>query len=648
MKRSVLKKSLLTLTFATLLSIAFQYMYPDSPAWAVPVDGTALQDLAGKSFDGTVDNVRKYTDLAAAVTAIGRNVRTLLIPVGTDVKSNVTVPDNITLLFWGDGKLNITGGTVSVNGPMEASMKQIFNCTGTGKVSFYGSKGIMDRVYPQWWGAKGDSIADDTPAIQAAVDAAATINSNDGGTVFFPIGYYKTVKPIILPRTGNIPTRTVRLQGSGMRGGTILGNMAVTSFPRNRALIEWEQTTAGSTWHQSIKDMTFSLPNIEGVSAIHYKVTDNSSREAILNETLQLDLENLTIYGCNIYHDSLIKLEGNVKYSSIKNIYGDCNMGPVTWWTKLPDDKKDGTLVLEVDYAYGSGDGSGLHYSRLQQITGGMTRGGLHQVFKGRIYCCDISSSLSGIGNMEVPNYYFINSQSSTITGIGTEGRSEKPQIKFENCSQLVLTNVTPGCPDDTGCGWGNGIELVNTDDCIWTAHWRGRWKPAFYLGPNHDYKNLVLDAACERNRFYNWLIVGSIANEIQDNGTDNYGEFYDVSGRKLGHQFMGKLCRGDVNVRDLSGLSGISGTGIAARNLRGTVTVSGTSVCADVTFGTGKEEIDAAYYLTLTPVTQTGIPADNSRRILSVDKSAAGFRINVMAAPGTGNSITYDWHLVR
>ncbi|MGH7451063.1 MAG: glycosyl hydrolase family 28-related protein, partial [bacterium] len=36
------------------------------------------------------------------------------------------------------------------------------------------------------FGAKGDGIADDTTAIQAAIDALP----NDGGVVFFPSGIY--------------------------------------------------------------------------------------------------------------------------------------------------------------------------------------------------------------------------------------------------------------------------------------------------------------------------------------------------------------------------------------------------------------------------------------------------------------------------
>ncbi|MDD3927245.1 MAG: hypothetical protein PHT33_11375, partial [bacterium] len=229
------------------------------------------------------------------------------------------------------------------------------------------------------------------------------------------------------------------------------------------------------------------------------------------------------------------------------------------------------------------------------------------------------------------------------LSNFALEGRCEKPQLKFENCSQLMITNVSPGCPDDLGLGFGNGIEFINTDDCLWIGHQRRTGNPSF---SNNGTRNLVLDAASERNRFYNFRIVGNIANEIQDNGTDNYGEFYDVSALNLGMQFMGKLRQGSVNAQNLTGVSGLSGSGTVAKNLRGSVTVSGTSTSATVTFGTA--EADASYFLTLTPVAESGTPVADSRRIRSITKNTTGFTVNLVAAPGAGNSVTYDWHLIR
>ncbi|MDD3926996.1 MAG: glycosyl hydrolase family 28-related protein, partial [bacterium] len=284
MKRSILKNYLFVPLFAALLSTTFQHTHLSNTAWAETVDTTAVQDIANKSLDGTVDNVQKYAGLSAAITAIGSNVRTLLIPVSKDVTGNVTVPVNVTLLFQGDGRLNIsTGVTVTINGPVQAPLKQIF--TGSGTASFSGNKGCLEKVYPQWWGAKADGVTNDAAAIQTAVNAAATMNrGGQGGTVFFSPGRYNIRSSIILPRTGATPTKVVRLQGAGMRD-TVIGQSGGTTFPQDRALIEWENT-ASHAWHQWIKDMTLQLPNVAGVQAIRYQPTNKSTLSAVLAEIL--------------------------------------------------------------------------------------------------------------------------------------------------------------------------------------------------------------------------------------------------------------------------------------------------------------------------------------------------------------------------
>lgn len=60
------------------------------------------------------------------------------------------------------------------------------------------------------WGAKGDGVADDTAAIQAAIDAAEA----DERTVYFPKGEYKTTAVLNIPQS-------VALQGENS-GGSII------------------------------------------------------------------------------------------------------------------------------------------------------------------------------------------------------------------------------------------------------------------------------------------------------------------------------------------------------------------------------------------------------------------------------------------
>ena len=60
-----------------------------------------------------------------------------------------------------------TGVTLTINGPFEAGLYQVF--AGAGQVIF--DSGAVTEVYPEWWGAKGDGVTVDTNYIQAASTA---------------------------------------------------------------------------------------------------------------------------------------------------------------------------------------------------------------------------------------------------------------------------------------------------------------------------------------------------------------------------------------------------------------------------------------------------------------------------------------------
>ena len=128
-------------------------------------------------------DARSYTGgtFAAAVTAIGATETTLVISQSQAVTANVTIPSTLTLRFREGGKLNISNGVVvTLNGPVEAPMAQIF--TGAGTVVFNRN---AKELSPQWWGALGDNSADDTAEFTAAKAAFVA-----GGTLALPNGTY--------------------------------------------------------------------------------------------------------------------------------------------------------------------------------------------------------------------------------------------------------------------------------------------------------------------------------------------------------------------------------------------------------------------------------------------------------------------------
>jgi hypothetical protein len=77
---------------------------------------------------------------------------------------------------------------LTINGSLEAGLYQIFSCTGTGKVA---GKAKTLYVYPEWWGAVGDGVADDTVPLQAAWDFVVQAGQ---GTVMCTQNYHTTAE----------------------------------------------------------------------------------------------------------------------------------------------------------------------------------------------------------------------------------------------------------------------------------------------------------------------------------------------------------------------------------------------------------------------------------------------------------------------
>ena len=126
--------------------------------------------------------------LALKVFDIGKTRKALAITGTETVETNLTVPSNACLTFAMGGTIELAeGASVEILGPIQAPLTRIFG--GKGRVVF--GRGSALEVYPQWWGAKGDGRADDTAAIQSAMDSRPT-----GGTIRFPSGTYNISEPI--------------------------------------------------------------------------------------------------------------------------------------------------------------------------------------------------------------------------------------------------------------------------------------------------------------------------------------------------------------------------------------------------------------------------------------------------------------------
>jgi hypothetical protein len=95
------------------------------------------------------------------------------------ISDNLTIPSTINLLCDHGTILQVASGkTLTINGPFDAPLAQVFS--GAGSVAF--GAGYVEEIYPQWWGADGSG--DDSTPVQSAATAATskTLIISDGIT----------------------------------------------------------------------------------------------------------------------------------------------------------------------------------------------------------------------------------------------------------------------------------------------------------------------------------------------------------------------------------------------------------------------------------------------------------------------------------
>jgi hypothetical protein len=204
-------------------------MYTQSvPALISKNVGNTLSNYT--TWGGVVYNAKQYgakgngeTDDYAALTklinsTINGDQATILFPSGIfKLSSDITFPANISVWFVDGAMLSPNSGkTVTIMGPIDAGIYQIF--TGSGTIS--GSPKV-DKFYAQWFGAKGDGVADDTDSLQKAVNAAA------GNILFIPAGRYMITSQINILRALTVTCNhkfTTIIMATQNQNGFVIGD----------------------------------------------------------------------------------------------------------------------------------------------------------------------------------------------------------------------------------------------------------------------------------------------------------------------------------------------------------------------------------------------------------------------------------------
>jgi hypothetical protein len=122
------------------------------------------------------------------------NGGTVLISGTPRISSALTVPANITLDYAPGAFWVIDNGVTLTDLSRNYRRMRIQRYSTTGTVVY----GFDGPVYPEWWGAKADNVADDSAAIMAASIAVPTSNVQGGAVEFSPGAVYKITNTVLV------------------------------------------------------------------------------------------------------------------------------------------------------------------------------------------------------------------------------------------------------------------------------------------------------------------------------------------------------------------------------------------------------------------------------------------------------------------
>lgn len=146
-----------------------------------------------------------YTDatITSALTALGTSDKaTLLLTPGTwTISDDITITSNITLKVPAGALISVASGkTLTINGPLEAGMYQVFDCVGSGKVVFSN----IENVYVQWFGAVSDYSGGTGTNSHDAIEAASYATPENSTLVFTSGTGFATETGVTIKRNINL------------------------------------------------------------------------------------------------------------------------------------------------------------------------------------------------------------------------------------------------------------------------------------------------------------------------------------------------------------------------------------------------------------------------------------------------------------
>jgi Pectate lyase superfamily protein len=206
MKNSIYTLALLLLGFTALHAQNYLKPYIDKAAKSggkakllqkvnTSLSGDPTSDLAAAILQRGY-SADDFPSLAKALQQAERDTAMVIVALNTkSLAVSDTLRRTAALWVYQGGRIKLERGvTFKIQGHFFAGPYQVFE--GDGNVTF--DDGAVEQIFPQWWGAVGDSATNSTVAFQKA--AAAFANK---GTVRVPSGVYRINNKIKLSSNTN-------------------------------------------------------------------------------------------------------------------------------------------------------------------------------------------------------------------------------------------------------------------------------------------------------------------------------------------------------------------------------------------------------------------------------------------------------------
>lgn len=171
----------------------------------------------------TAEGYRSIKDLVDAIGAT-RKATIILEPTGTGdtttytLTTSETIPSNITLRMK-PGAILDGAGTLTINGPFEAGLYQVFGSS----ITVYFGTGAIESTKPEWW---GNNTTPGTTDMTAEIQAAENSLGTTGGIIQLSRGKYLISSSLKLG-TGAWGYAVI-LQGMGPAATQIVSDMTDT------------------------------------------------------------------------------------------------------------------------------------------------------------------------------------------------------------------------------------------------------------------------------------------------------------------------------------------------------------------------------------------------------------------------------------